>query len=212
MACLTCCLTGNEYVYTVYMERERIMAVQRADSAAKKSRKVKVQPMRTGVPAASLVMNIRAARENLPGIVDAVATGRSRGVAVGRRGKPHALVVSYEVYEPLIGHGDKKRKLALLITEELLGDAPQYIRMPAVEELSRLPMDDLVRLFKLDSLSLGPEKLSAIKARMGHPEALDRLCQRFELAATLSRAREAGLYESAEDMSSSALTERASGK
>ena len=64
----------------------------------------------------------------------------------------------------------------------------------------------------MDSLSLGAEKLSAIKARMGHPEALDRLCQRFELAATLSRAREAGLYETAEDMSSSALTELASGK
>ena len=188
------------------------MAVQPADSTAKKSKKAKAQPMTTGVPVASSVMNIRAARENLPGIVDAVTTGRSRGVAVGRRGMPHALVVSYEVYEPLIGHGDKKRKLALLVAEELLGDAPQHIRMPAVEELSRLPMDDLVRLFKLDSLSLAPEKLQAVRARMAHPEALDRLCQRFELAATLSRAREAGLYETVEDMSTSALAEPDSGE
>jgi len=187
------------------------MAVPR-DAAAKTSRKVKVQAMRAGVPAASSVITIRAARENLPGIVDAVTTGRLRGVAVGRRGKPNALVVSYEVYEPLIGHGDKKRKLALLITEELLGDAPQHIRMPAVEELSQLPMDDLVRLFKLDSLSLAAPKLNAVRGRMAHPEALDRLCQRFELAATLSRAREAGLYETIEDMSSSALTEPESGE
>jgi len=198
-------------VYTVYMKRERMMAIQPADSAAKK-KKAKAQPIRTGVPAAFSVMNIRAARENLPGIVDAVTTGRSRGVAVGRRGKPNALVVSYEVYESLIGRGDKKRKLALLITEELLGDAPQHIRMPAVEELSRLPMDDLVRLFKLDSLSLPPGELNAVRARMAHPEALDRLCQRFELAVTLSLAREAGLYETAEDLSGSALTEPVSGE
>ena len=173
---------------------------------------MKVQPMRGGMPAAPVAITIRDARENLPGIVDAVTTGRSRGVAVGRRGKPNALVVSYEVYEPLIGHGDKKRKLALLITEELLGDAPQHIRMPAVDELSKLPMDDLVRLFKLDSLALTQEQLNVIKARMAHPEALDRLCQRFELAAVLSRAREAGLYEAAEDLSSAALTEPASGE
>ncbi len=188
------------------------MAVQRAKPASAKRKPVKAKPAGAKTKAAPLAITIRDARENLPGIVDAVTTGRSRGVAVGRRGKPNALVVSYDIYEPLIGHGDKKRKLALLITEELLGDAPQHIRMPAVEELSRLPMDDLVRLFKLESLSLGPEKLSAIKARMGHPEALDRLCQRFELAATLSRAREAGLYETAEDMGTSALMESASGE
>ena len=188
------------------------MAVQRADSAARKRKTVKVRPAGTTAIAAPSAITIRAARRDLPGIVDAVATGRSRGIAVGPRGKPNALVVSYEVYEALMSHGDKKRKLALLITEDLLGDAPRHIRMPAVDELSRLPMDDLVRLFKLDSLSLGPDKLNAIKARMAHPQALERLCQRFELAVTLSRAREAGLYEAAEDVTSSALTEPESGE
>jgi hypothetical protein len=38
-------------------------------------------------------------------------------------------------------------------------------------------MDDLVRIFKLDSLSLSDDELTAIKARMAHPEALDRLCR-----------------------------------
>ena len=131
-------------------------------------------------------------------------------MAVGPRGKPNAMVVSYEVYGALVSHGDKKRKLALLITEELLGEAPQHIRLPAVDELSRLPIDDLVRLFKLDSLSLSQEELTAIKTRMAHPEALDRLSQRYELAATLARAREAGLYEAAEDMANSVIAESAS--
>jgi hypothetical protein len=106
-----------------------------------------------------------------------------------------------------VAHGGKKRKLALLITEELLGEAPQHLRLPAVEELSSLPMDDLVRLFKLDSLAFSDDELTAIKARMAHPEALDRLCQRYELAATLSRARAAGLYEAAEDMAGSTMAE-----
>jgi hypothetical protein len=190
------------------------MAAQRTDSTAKRRGAVKAQPatakthqMRATGSATPAVITIRDARRDLPGIVDAVASGRSRGVAVGPRGKPNAMVVSYEVYETLVSHGDKKRKLALLITEELLGKAPQHVRLPAVEELSRLPIDDLVRLFKLESLSLGPEELTAIKARMAHPEALDRLCQRYELAATLSRAREAGLYEAAEDMADSAIAE-----
>jgi prevent-host-death family protein len=190
------------------------MAAQRTDSTAKKRGAVKAQPaaaktqsMRATGSATPAVITIRDARRDLPGIVEAVASGRSRGVAVGRRGKPNAMVVSYEVFEALVSHGDKKRKLALLITEELLGEAPQHIRLPAVDELSRLPMDDLVRLFKLDSLSLSQEELTAIKARMAHPEALDRLCQRYELAATLARAREAGLYEAAEDTANGVIAE-----
>lgn len=153
------------------------------------------------------VITIRDARRTLPKIVDAVTTGESRGVVVGPRGKPDALVVSFERYQPLINRGDKRRKLALLIVEDLLGDAPQHIRMPAVDELSRLPMGDLVRLFKLESLPSGRQDLASIKAKMSHPEALDRLHQRIELAATISRAREAGLYEAAEDMASDTLAE-----
>jgi prevent-host-death family protein len=190
------------------------MSVRRADSTANKRSTMKAQPtsakthqMRATESATPAVITIRDARRDLPGIVEAVASGRSRGVAVGPRGKPNAVVVSYEVYGALVAHGGKKRKLALLITEELLGEAPQHIRLPAVQELSSLPMDDLVRLFKLDSLSLRDDELTAIKARMAHPEALDRLCQRSELATTLSRAREAGLYEAVEDMANSAITE-----
>ncbi len=193
------------------------MAVQRADSTAKRRGATRAQPatakthqMRATGSATPAVITIRDARRDLPGIVEAVASGRSRGVAVGPRGKPNAMVVSYEVYGALVSHGDKKRKLALLITEELLGEAPQHIRLPAVDELSRLPIDDLVRLFKLDSLSLSQEELTAIKTRMAHPEALDRLSQRYELAATLARAREAGLYEAAEDMANSVIAESAS--
>jgi hypothetical protein len=190
------------------------MSVRRADSTAKKRSTAKAQPtsaktyqMRAAGSTTPAVITIRDARRDLPRIVEAVASGRSRGVAVGPRGKPNAMVVSYEVYGALVAHGGKKRKLALLITEELLGEAPQHIRLPAVEELSRLPMGDLVRLFKLDSLTFGDDELTAIKARMAHPEALDRLCQRYALAATLSRAREAGLYEAAEDMAGSTMAE-----
>ena len=190
------------------------MAVQRADSTAKKRGTTRAQPataksesVRATGSATPTVITIRDARRDLPGIVEAVASGRSRGVAVGPRGKPNAMVVSYEVYEALVSHGDKKRKLALLITEDLLGDAPQHIRLPALEELSRLPMGDLIRLFRLDSLSLSHDELTAIKARMAHPVALDRLCQRYELAATLSRARESGLYEAAEDRADNAIAE-----
>jgi prevent-host-death family protein len=156
--------------------------------------------VQAGVKSVSVV-NIRDARRNLPQIVSSVATGDSRDVVIGRRGTPAVAIVSYELLEAL-RTGDKKRKMAALIVEDLLADAPPHLKTPAVDELSRLPKSDLDRLWDIDALPLSKVRLATLRGKLAHPEILDRLVQRFSVAAAISKARAAGLYESAEDATS----------
>ena len=148
------------------------------------------------------VLNIREARKNLSQIVSSVAAESSRGVVIGRRGEPTAAIVSYKMIAELLKPGDKKRKLAVLVVEELLGDAPLHLKMPAVEELSRLPISDLNRLWKIERLPLDEAEFASLQAKLAHPEALARLVRRFSLATAIRKAREAGLYDMAEDATS----------
>lgn len=156
----------------------------------------------TADPRTLQVVNIREARSNLPQIVNSVATGSSRGVVVGRRGRPAAAIVSHEWLEVLQRHGNKKRKLAVLIVEELLADAPLHLKRPAVDELSRLPESDLSKLWKIEALPLAKGQLASLQAKLAHPDALTRLVRRFDVATAINKAREAGLYDTAEDATS----------
>jgi prevent-host-death family protein len=151
-----------------------------------------------------VVVNIREARENFSHIVSSVAAGSSRSVVIGNRGVPAVAVVSYDLAEALRST-DKKRRMAALIVEELLGDAPLHLRTPAVNELSQLPKSDLDRLWGIEALPLGERELSALRGKLAHPEVLDRLVQRFNVAAAISKARAAGLYDTAEDVTSALM-------
>lgn len=151
--------------------------------------------------AGTVMVNIREARNNLPLIVRRVAEGTSSSVTIGKRGEPTAAIVSYEFLRLLRG-SDKKRKLAALIVEDLLAEAPLHLRSPAVDELSRLPKSDLDKLWRLEALPVDQRQRTELRSKLAHPEVFDRLVQRFDVAMAIKKARAAGLYEVAEDAAS----------
>lgn len=150
---------------------------------------------------ASNVINIAEARTRLPQIVGSLETGSARSVVIGRRGAPAAAIIPYGLAEALQSP-DKKRQLAALIVENLLPGAPGHLKAPALTELSRLPKADLERLWGIDSLSMSKDRLDALKAKMSHPEALERLSKRHAVAEAIQQAHESGLYEVLEDATS----------
>ena len=145
------------------------------------------------------VLKIGEARESFPQMVSSLDSGSSGSYVIGRYGKPAAALVSYQRFAPLLVRGHKKEKLALLIVEDLLGDAPQHIKTPAIGEVSRLPMSDLLALWRLDALPASDREAAAARKKLRHPEVFDRLLQRARIAQAIADARVAGLYELAED-------------
>lgn len=145
------------------------------------------------------VLKIGEARDNFPQMVSSLESGSSGSYVVGRYGKPAAALVSYQRFEPMLVRGNKKEKLALLIVEDLLEDAPQHIKTPAIGEVSRLPMSDLMALWRLDTLPTNDRDASLARKKLRHPEVFDRLRQRARIAQAIADARSAGLYEMAED-------------
>lgn len=149
-------------------------------------------------------LKIGEARKRLPDLVRTVDDS-SVVYTIGQRGKPTAAVLSYNRVKALFGRKIEP-KLALVIVEQLLPDAPPHLRTPAVDELSGLSSGDLLQLLTIDCLPLSRTKTRELKKGLEHPEALDRLVRRFELATAISRARDAGLYEVAEHQASNVLT------
>jgi len=145
------------------------------------------------------VLKIGEARDKLPQMVSSLESGSSATYVVGRYGKPAAALVSYQRFGPMLVRGNKKAKLALLIVEDLLEDAPQHIKAPAIAEVSRLPMSDLMALWRLDTLPTNDREAAVARKKLRHPEAFDRLMQRARIAQAIAEARSAGLYEMAED-------------
>lgn len=167
---------------------------------------VKFGPPAADAPAGLEVFNIRRARENLPSIVDSVASESTRGVAIGRRGQPDVVVVGYRWISSFLEHGDKKRRFAFLIVDDLLPDAPLHLKVPAIDELARLPMKDLNTLWRLDGLPETKAGVAELQVRLAHPQIVPRLIQRSKVAAAIRKAREAGLYDTAEDATSHVAT------
>jgi hypothetical protein len=153
----------------------------------------------------SRAFKIGEARDRLPQIVAQVQSGSVRSVTIGSRGESSLLCVSYPRYGALIARGNKTEKLALLIVDELLPDAPPHLRTPAIAELAQLTMGDLEKLWEVESLPLSVGKARDLKRLMENPGALDRLSKRAEIAHVLVQAREAGLYDALEDAMQSVL-------
>ncbi|MDO8987112.1 MAG: hypothetical protein Q7V14_02695 [Coriobacteriia bacterium] len=148
------------------------------------------------------VLMVAEARANFSRLLSDVDAGPENSVLVGPRGKPSMACVSYTRFAPILKHGNKAEKLAFLVVEELLPDAPLHLRVPAVRELSVLPMEDLELLLRIDVLPLRDAEMKALQQRMRHPEALERLTKRANLAKTIADARESGFYDVIEDASS----------
>jgi len=145
------------------------------------------------------VLKIGEARANFSQMVSSLESGAYGSYVVGRYGKPAAALVSYQRFGPMLVRGNKKAKLALLIVEDLLEDAPQHVKAPAIAEVSRLPMSDLMALWRLDALPTDDRAASLARKKLRHTEVFDRLLQRVRIAQAIADARAAGLYEMAED-------------
>jgi hypothetical protein len=145
------------------------------------------------------VLKIGEARDKFPQMVSSLESGASGSYVVGRYGKPAAALISYQRFAPMLVRGNKKAKLAMLIVEDLLEDAPQHIKAPAIAEVSRLPMSDLMALWRLDTLPTNDREAAVARKKLRHPEVFDRLLQRARIAQAIAEARSAGLYEMAED-------------
>ena len=145
------------------------------------------------------VLKIGEARDKFPQMVSSLESGASGSYVVGRYGKPAAALISYQRFAPMLVHGNKKAKLALLIVEDLLEDAPQHIKAPAIAEVSRLPLSDLMALWRLDTLPTSEREAAVARKKLRHPEVFDRLLQRARIAQAIADARAAGLYDMAED-------------
>ena len=167
----------------------------------RRTRKSGTSRVKAAAGTASGVINIAEARTNLPQIVGSLETGSATSVVIGRRGTPAAAIVPYQLAEALQS-SDKKRQLAALIVENLLPGAPSHLKASAVTEVSRLPKADMERLWDIDSLSMDADRLEALKAKMSHPEALDRLAKRHAVAEAIQHAHETGLYDVLEDAAS----------
>ena len=154
------------------------------------------------------VLKIGEARDKLPQMVSSLESGSPGSYVVGRYGKPTAAVVSYQRFGPMLVRGNKKAKLALLIVEDLLEDAPQHIKTPAVGEVSRLPMTDLMALWRLDRLPTSDREAARVRKKLRHPEILDRLRERAQIARAIAEAQAAGLYDTAEDIAGSMIGTR----
>ena len=151
------------------------------------------------------VLKIGEARDKFPQMVSSLESGSSAAYVVGRYGKPAAALVSYQRFGPLLVRGNKKEKLALLIVEDLLEDAPQHIKAPAIAEVSRLPRRDLMALWRLDTLPTNDRDAAVTRKKLRQPEVFDRLLQRAQIAQAIADARAAGLYEIAEDAASQVI-------
>jgi len=138
-------------------------------------------------------------------MVSSLESGAYGSYVVGRYGKPAAALVSYQRFGPMLVRGNKKAKLALLIVEDLLEDAPQHIKAPAIAEVSRLPMSDLMALWRLDTLPTNDREAAVARKKLRHPEVFDRLLQRAQIAQAIADARAAGLYDMAEDAANQAI-------
>ena len=151
------------------------------------------------------VLKIGEARDKFPQMVSSLESGSSATYVVGRYGKPAAALVSYQRFGPMLVRGNKKAKLALLIVEDLLEDAPHHIKAPAIAEVGRLPMSDLMALWRLDTLPTNDREAAVARKKLRHPEVFDRLLQRARVAQAIAEARSAGLYEMAEDAASQVI-------
>jgi hypothetical protein len=146
-------------------------------------------------------LNIAEARMNISRIVNEIEASNQM-FTLGRRNKPNALLLPYGRFEPLV-RDDYRSKLAFLVVDYLMGDAPPHIRKPQIEELSRLPRSDLLLLLDIEQLPLKKERERELSSKLEHPLALQRLQRRFQIARTIAEARREGLYEASENLTGS---------
>lgn len=153
------------------------------------------------------ILKMSEARDRFPQMVSSIESGWQGSFIVGKYGRPTAAVVSYQRFEPVLADTPKKERIAFLIVEDLLPHAPQHIKTPAIAELRRLSIEDLMALIGVDELPVPEKARKRLRASLSQPEVLDRLEKRARLAEVLNDAREQGLYDILEDGATGAFSE-----
>lgn len=143
-------------------------------------------------------LNIRDARAKLSKLVNDMESTQLT-VTMGRRNSPMAVLTSYSRLEPLL-NGDYKSRLAFMVVENLLGDAPRHIRNPQIEELIHSTKDDLLLLTRIEKLPLDQHLEKELRSSLENVRVLDRLLKRHQIASAIASARKEGLYEASEDL------------
>ncbi|MDD5307035.1 MAG: hypothetical protein PHU25_06910 [Deltaproteobacteria bacterium] len=146
-------------------------------------------------------LNIRDARARLSSLVNGMENSSSI-FSLGRRKVPTTLLVPYDRYNPIFSR-DYKLRLAFMIVENLLGDAPLHIRNPQLAELTQLDKDDLLLLAGIEKLPLGKAQEKELRESLTESKVLDRLIKRHQIAGAIASAQKEGLYEAAEHLTSS---------
>jgi hypothetical protein len=99
-------------------------------------------------------------------------------------------------------NGDYKSRLAFIVVENLLGDAPRHIRSPQIEELTSASKDDLLQLARVEKLPLDRRAEDGLRKSLDNVKVLDRLLKRHQIASAIASAQKEGLYEAADDLTS----------
>lgn len=147
-------------------------------------------------------LKIREARTHLPEVVKTVGAS-SVFYTVGQRGDNTAMIVSSQRVQPLFERRIEP-KLALVVVEQLLPDAPMHLKAPAIAELSQLCSSDLLQLLTIDALPISKKRLGEMRKQLAQPVVFDRLLRRFELAQAIQCATDEGLYDVTEHKTSNA--------
>jgi len=150
-------------------------------------------------------IRISEARKLLPKLVNALGEDPNRVFELDRYDTPSALLLSYDVYKPIVQAlqtGDLVPILANLLANKWLGvkNVPAHISKPQIDELESMGLAQLLVLFQ----ELPCDSINELQCKNTLDERLmNRLVHRRQIAKAISDAEEEGLYEASEHLSGS---------
>ena len=154
---------------------------------------------------ASEKVSVSNARKDLARLVNQLETEPNKVIELDRRDNPLALLLSFDVYNPIIRAfqtANLNTILANLVANKWLGtqNVPAHIHKPQLEELESMDTSQLLMLFEADPSS----ELDTLKKKGKLNETLvARLIKRSRVAKVIADAEKENLYETAEHLSGS---------
>lgn len=154
---------------------------------------------------ASEKVSVSNARKDLARLVNQLETEPNKVIELDRRDNPLALLLSFDVYNPIIRAfqtANLNTILANLVANKWLGtqNVPAHIHKPQLEELESMDTSQLLMLFEADPSS----ELDTLKKKGELNETLvARLIKRSRVAKVIADAEKENLYETAEHLSGS---------
>lgn len=140
---------------------------------------------------------ISKAREILSSLFNFV-TSNNQVVELTRRGIDSAALLISDHYEVITNKkAGYEQKLPVLIADYLLPDAQSNFVEAQVADLKTLSLEQLMQLLAIKKLPLDAKQREALSKVVGG-DFIDRLEQRYRVAASIQEAEDLGLYEANE--------------